>query len=260
MRTSSRAVVTTAAMLAGGLASAQDPRPVPPQPVLPQAVVPQTIIGGGARMTVAVEIRPTLGSLVLRPAVTDDLALSKDQRAKLGAVWDDVQEAYAEDVETADAAKGSRDARTLIEGNRARARVEQATAAALEKALPDVLNAAQQARLAQIQIQVMGPHAFGDPDVQKALKLTDAQKEQFKGMLQHSVQLRATAARPPVAAGEDGGPVPVLVRTTVSPQAAREKFLDVLTDKQKQAWANLIGKPFEEKPIGFGGGVRRVGD
>ena len=258
VRTSTRAAVA-AAVLAGGLASAQDPKPVQapvlppgtpavfPQPVPPVDVAPQNVLGArDVRVAVAAPVRPTAGSLILRPAVMDDLGLSKEQRAKLGGVWDDVQEEYADDLEKADAAKDARDPREILEAQRARIRVQQATAAALEKVLPDVLNAAQQARLTQIQIQVMGVHAFGDPDVQQALKLTDAQKEKFQGVVRVAGQVRVEAVRQPVPVAEEGGVIRAVATPAVLPQVSRDKLLEMLTDRQKLAWQNLIGKPFQE--------------
>ena len=71
----------------------------------------------------------------------------------------------------------------------------QARGEETEKKIEAILTTAQLARLKEIRLQVAGPAALADPDVLKALNLTDEQKEKIKKLRQQITDLRKEAGK-----------------------------------------------------------------
>jgi len=92
-----------------------------------------------------------------------------------------------------------------------------------------VLSDEQRLRLRQICWQNRGAAAFGDPNLQQALKLTDAQKMALKGIMNDPQKKQA---------GERE-------RTTDARRARLESVVALLTPEQKAHWEQLKGRPFE---------------
>src|SRR5262249_55320373 len=94
-----------------------------------------------------------------------------------------------------------------------------------------LLSPDQHRRFKQIALQFLGPLAFSDPDVARALQLTVEQKKQFRA-------LREQACLPMFGGpGHHGSP------TDDAQKSSQEAILNLLTDDQKQQWAELTGKP-----------------
>jgi hypothetical protein len=113
--------------------------------------------------------------------------------------------------------------------------------AELHKALAGILRPEQMERLRQISRQENGPLAFSDPEVDKALKLTEAQKAKIKalneGYLTQMFKILDIS---------EGG----LKTDTSLSQVRKEgvsKITALLTDEQKKAYQGLVGEPFEVK-------------
>jgi hypothetical protein len=109
-------------------------------------------------------------------------------------------------------------------------------------AVGEVLKPEQVQRLKQIDLQQAGARGFTRPEVQKALTLTDDQKEKIKTLSDDAAKEIANLF--PGGAGGRGNPenrekIAALRKETL------EKIQAVLTDGQKKTWKDLTGEPFE---------------
>ena len=115
-----------------------------------------------------------------------------------------------------------------------------------ERTAAKILHRDQMKRLKEISLQFRGASAFNDPEIAKALDLTDEQKEKIKTTVSE-----ARGQRPQVAPGGD-------------PQAARKHFeemrkanldkvMNVLTADQKTKWKDMTGEPFKGEIVPMGG-------
>lgn len=110
------------------------------------------------------------------------------------------------------------------------------------KALAEILKPEQSKRYHQIALQQRGAQAFGTPDVQSDLKLTDDQKEKIKTVLDDSrtqgQEIRKNAGDDREGAREKSN---ALRKETL------EKIMALLNDDQKKSWKEKTGEPFEVK-------------
>jgi Spy/CpxP family protein refolding chaperone len=159
-----------------------------------------------------------------------------------------------------------------LELQKARAAVEARQEAEMAKAMTDVLTPEQRQRLEQIKVQVLGPGAWDDPAVRKALKLTDEQKA--------AINKARDEARAAVRGQRTAAPRPAPVRSgPASPKelrlyerqlaagyrALQDRIVALLTPEQQKRWRELTGPPVrfrvERDPFGGGrsGGRGRTG-
>jgi Spy/CpxP family protein refolding chaperone len=140
-----------------------------------------------------------------------------------------------------------------------------AAAKAQKEKLDAVLLPAQQARLAEIMLQVRGAGALNEADVQAKLGLTDEQKTQLK-----TVQDENRKAMGELFAGGGGGRdasqeerAANREKRTKAQAEANEKLLAVLTGEQKSKFEQMQGKKIEidrAALFGQGFGGRRGGN
>lgn len=123
--------------------------------------------------------------------------------------------------------------------------------AAVNKALKEVLNEQQHARLSQIQLQLRGIRAFTDADVQTRLKLTDQQKESIETIVEDSDKERRELFGKGGFGGGGGG---AREKIEAMNKEAREKVEGVLTADQRKAFRQMTGPEFKLELGGFGGG------
>jgi serine/threonine protein kinase len=106
-----------------------------------------------------------------------------------------------------------------------------------------LLDAKQQARFQQIAIQFLGPKAFSDADVAKALRLTTEQKRKIRGLV-------SVPSGPGEKKGgpKKGGSFPPFGRPDEVKKFAQDQIqtvlLTVLTPEQRKKWDELVGEPF----------------
>ena len=127
--------------------------------------------------------------------------------------------------------------------------------ALLDKAINSVLDEKQQKRLHQIVLQQQGIGALQQEDVQKALKLSDEQKEKIKdiqGDLQKEMQgLFQPGEKPDFQAMQK--------KMEGLRKEAMTNATKVLNDDQKKTFKDLTGEPLELKPEDFPQGFGRGG-
>src|SRR5262249_21165812 len=127
---------------------------------------------------------------ILAPEIPRELNLSAEQKGKIDEV---VREADRQNQEAFDLIAEGR--RRLLSPNRGPLvlgtqlpeqplwnRIEGARCQALRKALPDILTPEQARRFYQLQLHAAGLMAFFNPDVEKALALTDEQKARIRAI------------------------------------------------------------------------------
>jgi hypothetical protein len=117
----------------------------------------------------------------------------------------------------------------------------------------ELLNADQLKRLEQIERQCQGYHAFAEPKVIDALKLTAKQKKLFKSIaedvekeaLEYQFDERAFD-NTHMAEEEKNKRFAVMLNLSVSSSRwALKMMLSHLTEEQEKVWQELLGKPFK---------------
>jgi len=200
------------------------------------------------------------GMLLQNEGVKKELKLTDEQAKKASEAVTKVREKHQDEFQ------GLRD----LSQDERREKMTQITKVISDettKALADILTPEQQKRLKQIQLQQRGPQAFSDPDVLKALKLTDDQKEAIKTInedfTQDSRELFQSFGRGNRGAGRGlggaGGFSPEnQKKITELRKETMGKVMAVLKDDQKKTWKEMTGDPFEVRFEGQRGG--RGGD
>jgi Spy/CpxP family protein refolding chaperone len=115
--------------------------------------------------------------------------------------------------------------------------------AELHKGLDGILKPEQVKRFKQIEIQVAGANAYGQPHVQEALKLTDEQKTKIREINQETMEATRSAFQD---AGDDRQAA--MAKVTELRKEAGTKAAALLTEDQKKSWKDLAGEPFDYKP------------
>jgi Spy/CpxP family protein refolding chaperone len=170
------------------------------------------------------------GFLLMNSGVQKELKLTDDQVKKIRDALAKVREDLKDDLEKL----GDRD---LPREDRAKlmAKVNEANT----KALAGILKADQAKRLKQITLQTRGAQAFSDPEVQKALKLDDGQKDKLRKIAQESGQKMRELF-------QGGGDMQeVMKKIAELRKETMTKAAGVLTDEQKKTWKEMTGTPFE---------------
>ncbi|HET6573538.1 MAG TPA: serine/threonine-protein kinase [Fimbriiglobus sp.] len=134
--------------------------------------------------------------LLRRPAVRAELSLTPEQAERVEAAFDAPGRQLTPDREARDA-------------------------------ITKLLTGPQRQRLRQVALQLLGPGAFGDPDLVECLALTPSQRR----------QIRAIRAEPSAPAGRPGRQA-----------RAVERILGLLTPEQQTAWKGCVGPPFNSSP------------
>jgi Spy/CpxP family protein refolding chaperone len=113
-----------------------------------------------------------------------------------------------------------------------------------EKQVAEILTPEQTKRLHQIRLQVAGPAALGDPEVVKALEITEEQQAKLREVQQ---QARASMMGGPQGGGELTPEQRQEMRTKRE-QARKElqaKLLEVLTPQQREKFEKMLGPKVE---------------
>jgi hypothetical protein len=128
-----------------------------------------------------------------------------------------------------------------------------ATCAKAMETLRGVLTAEQFKRYEQIVLQQRGIMAFADAEIQKALRLTDAQKARVHDLAMdlHGQMRDLTRSVSPEKMAE------VHERAMALHHKTLDRALAILSAEQKATWKELVGKSFEVKIEGHPASVAR---
>jgi Spy/CpxP family protein refolding chaperone len=162
--------------------------------------------------------------LLNQPSVQQELKISDEQKLQ-------IQEAAAKLRASAGSLQGL-DPSELQQKRQEMARESERTAS-------KILHRDQMKRLKEITLQVQGARAFADPDLAKALDLTDDQKDKIKATEGGRGQ------RPQISPGND--PQAAQKRMEEMHKANLEKVMNILTPDQKAKYKEMTGEPFTGK-------------
>jgi Spy/CpxP family protein refolding chaperone len=127
----------------------------------------------------------------------------------------------------------------------------EARAAETKKKIEAILTPKQMERLKEIRLQWIGPGALADPDVRKALNLTDEQKEKIK-KLGKELREKVADLLKDVGKADPDERREKRAETRDKVQKLRQKTLDdvlaLLTTEQRATFDKMLGKKLELKP------------
>jgi len=186
-------------------------------------------------------------NLLTNKSVQEELKITKEQKEKIDEANKKIQ-----DKQRDERAK-LRDLSQEERREKAQALQKEATEELIKAG---DLTSEQKKRFAQIQLQQRRTRAFADAEVQKQLKLTDAQKETIKTALKEGED-KATAETKDLDRRTDFQKIRE-IRQKVGKET-QGKIAAALTTEQKKIWADMVGEPFEVKfeQRRPGGGNRR---
>jgi Spy/CpxP family protein refolding chaperone len=221
MRWGKLAIVLAVSTLLSGIATAQGP-----------GGLPFGGFGGGLAMMIGQSKQ-----------LQDELKVDKSQVEKLNAAVAKVRDDLKDDMAKL------RERNTSPED---RAEIFKKFNDANTKAVESVLKPEQIKRLHQIENQQAGARMFDKEDVQKALKLSDSQKDKIKG-IQSDLQkeMGDLFQRGP---GRGGFDPEAMKKMQGLQKEANDNIVRLLSDDQKTTLKDLKGEPFELARGGFGPG------
>jgi Spy/CpxP family protein refolding chaperone len=172
-----------------------------------------------------------LAGLVQNEGVQKELKLDKEQVDKVKDALQKVQAKYSDDFAKL------RDLPQEEQRTKRQALTRTLNEETL-KAAGDILKPDQLKRLKQIELQQAGVLAYSRPEVQKALNLTDDQKQKIQTIAEESgKEMRDLFG--------GGNPAEIQEKIAELRKKTAEKVQVVLTDNQKNAWKELTGEPFQ---------------
>jgi hypothetical protein len=173
--------------------------------------------------------------LVFRDKVQEELKLSDEQKQKLLEKFPDHVQETMKLFEKIQELKSPEREKAMQEH---RQKSEQK----LMTQLKDVLDAQQQERLFQLQLQQAGVFALlGQHEAFRKLKITDEQREKFREV----VQAMEKKIQPLVKEAESGGNPQEVMPKVMKVRKEHESLIEaLLSDTQKKQWQELLGKPF----------------
>jgi hypothetical protein len=108
-----------------------------------------------------------------------------------------------------------------------------------QKVIGDVLNAKQNERLKQLELQQRGPRAFADPKIAKDLGLSDEQTTKVREILKESAKKLFELFK------DKPKPEEIQKKMAELNKGTTDELLKTLTDEQKKKWQELTGEPFQ---------------
>jgi hypothetical protein len=203
----------------------------------------------------------SLARLAQNKSVQEELKVNEDQAKKVSEAMTKLREDLKDDYAKVGGGRGRRGGggggADVSQEERAAARKKVNEAE--EKAIKGVLDDKQMKRLEQIHVQQEGLAAFTqNEDVQKALKLSDDQKDKIK-TINEDMRKQMQEMRSGGGGGGGGGRGfnPEMRQKIQGLQKeATQNAVKVLNDSQKKTYEELTGKPFDYKPDQQGGKPR----
>jgi len=190
--------------------------------------------------------RQQMGAMVLlRSDVQEDLKLSDEQKTKLETMRQSLRGGRRGGGRRngGDGAGGAGGGERQPRGERPTREQMEAQREAQQKQINDLLTPDQQKRLKEIQLQLAGSQAIVNPEVQKDLALTDAQKTKIAS-LQKTFRdamgaIRERVQKQEITREQSGESM------RKNNDVLREELQKVLTPEQAAKLKAMGGKPFE---------------
>ncbi len=190
------------------------------------------------------------GMLIQNPSVQQELKLTDEEKQKIANAVESINSKHQQE----------RTALRDLQGDERREKGQELGKKVTEEtnqALSGILTPEQSKRYKEITLQQEGPRAFSTEEVQKALKLTDDQKDKIKTINEDAAkdmrELFPQGGRRGAGGGGGGGAVDQAAFKELQTKMAAmrketlDKITSVLTDDQKKSWKDMTGQPFEVK-------------
>ncbi|HXG24766.1 MAG TPA: hypothetical protein VNJ09_09445 [Chthonomonadales bacterium] len=187
------------------------------------------------------------------PEVQQELKMTPPQIEKLDAKQQEVMEAMRSTMEGAGGPQG-------LQGMspEERSKLMQKIQSIQQKAISDILDAQQQKRFHQIELQAQGGMALMRPDVAAELKLSSDQQTKMRQIVQAGFEeQRKLAQGLDFRNMSDEERQKLFSKRQEIQKSTNEKLLAVLTDAQRKQWVAMTGPPFKFPEMGFGFGPGR---
>lgn len=162
--------------------------------------------------------------LLQHPRVQTDLGLSSTQLQRLRQTIQSVRQKHRHKM---DALRGQDQEVRLRERPKLQALVATEVAAQIQR--QPLLTSEQRERFRQILLQQRAPAVFGDPEVQKALAIDEAQKKQLRSLIEEGRR----KARPLIQSGE--------MDATSARREVMIAVLAALRPEQRTRWQQMTG-------------------
>src|SRR5205807_197317 len=173
---------------------------------------------------------------VFRAKVQDDLKLADAQKQKLLEEFPEYAQETMKVFEKLKDAKPQEREKAVQEHRRKSD--EKLTAF-----LKDVLDAKQQKRLFQVQLQQAGVFALlGQNPAFAKLKITDEQRKQFRTEVE---SMHKKIQRLAKKAESEGRPEAIMPKVRRTRKAHELRIEALLTEAQKKQWREMLGKPLD---------------
>lgn len=194
------------------------------------------------------------GLFMLRiPEVQQELKMTPPQIEKLDAKQQEVMEMVRSALEGAGGPQGLQ-GMSPEERNKLMQKIQSVQ----QKAVSDILDAQQQKRLRQIELQAQGGRALTRPEIATELKLTSEQQTKMRQIVQAGFEeQRKLAQGLDFRNMTDEERLKLFTRRQEIEKTTSNKLLAVLTDAQRKQWAAMTGPPFKFPTTGFGFGPGR---
>ena len=180
-----------------------------------------------------------MAQLLRVEAVQKEIAITSEQTEKVGEL---MAAGRGQGGARADFQNMTDEERQKFRDDMAKRQAEQ------DKKLAEILNEDQLKRLHQIRIQAMGSMAFMNEDVAKELGITEEQQ----GKMREAGQ----AVREEMRDAAQGGGQEAMAKMM---EKLNAKMMELLTDKQKATFKEMVGKPFDIAQLRGGRGGRGGG-
>jgi Spy/CpxP family protein refolding chaperone len=186
-----------------------------------------------ARRAIAMNLQGPF--VLLRDAMRDELKLSDEQKEKLDEYFREHLPEFMEFFQSLDGLNHDEREPKLKDFRRK-------SAEKLNERLKSTLKEDQIKRLHQVELQQEGAFALlhGEPRIAKELKVTDAQRKQFVGVMQELQK----KVQPLIKEAESGGNHEEIRSKVMKIKKEQEDKIEaLLTDTQRTQWKELLGKP-----------------
>jgi Spy/CpxP family protein refolding chaperone len=179
-------------------------------------------------------------SLLRNEQIQKELKVTDEQKEKVNEIYTAQREKLRSEISTSNIRDASQEERAkLIEKYREqRAKLAKEN----EKSLAEVLTEDQSKRLGQIQVQLLGIRALNEKEVQKKLELSEEQAKEIATTYSSLGTARIELFR---KAREIGNTDSLREQMEELAKKREKSMMSVLDEKQKKAFAELKGKPFE---------------
>jgi len=185
--------------------------------------------------------------LLLNRSVQEELKITDEQRGKFKAAAEEYRHKHQKELERIRELKG----KERFEKTR---ELVRSTSGEVRGAVKGILTEPQLKRLRQIELQQQGVLAFGNPRIQKELKLSEKQRKEIRHIAEEGMNEAGQAWRE--AKGDREAAAKKLREVR---HHNLDKTMKVLNADQRNHYKEMVGSPFRVRYEGGPGGRRPGG-